>query len=117
MEDYKLIKNVIYYLVDDTYGGDPSTHASVVSEEIDASRNDYSPHMNYDIIAAVALKEGYNVYRVKHGYYGDKDYLILKRGYTLDKYAEVWKAEMPDVDEVLEGAYQVKSLDDIVKPD
>lgn len=117
MEDYIWIKRMIEDCTDDTYGGDKSTHASLVSEAIDDSTNDYSRHMNYDIIACVALQEGYNVYRVQHGYYGDRDYLILGKGYTLEKYREHWKWEMDDVDEVLEGAYKVTSLEQIIKPD
>lgn len=117
MKDYNWIKNCLEELTDDTYGGDKSVHASEISEELDNEVNDYARYMNYDIIACVAFKEGYNVYRVKHGYYGDDDYLLLRKGYTLEQYRKKWSYEMDDIDEVLEGAYKITSLDQIVKQD
>lgn len=117
MKDYTWIKNTIESSTDDKYGGDKSTHASVVSEELDDDVNDYARHMNYDIIACVALQEGYNVYRVKHGYYDDDDYLILRKGYNLEQYRKYWEKEMDDIDYILDGAYQITKLEQIVKQD
>lgn len=116
MKEYNLIKKIIDHLINAPFG-DPAVHASVVSEELDAQMNDFARYMNYDIIACVALQEGHTVYRVECGYYGGPDYLILKKGYTLEKYKNYWRSEMSDVDEMLKGAYKVNTLQDIVKPD
>ena len=118
MKEYNLIKNVIKNAVYGDYNQvDKSTHASLVSEDIDDMFNDYARHMNYDIIACIAYKEGYTVIRVNYGYYGEPDYIILDKNYTLDEYRRKWAQEMDDIDEVLDGAHKILSLDQILCQD
>ena len=118
MKDYNWIKRTIESFLKDSdwIGDDPAVHASVVHDELDHGTNE-NINVSYEDIAAVAMKEGYQVYRVKHGYYGDDDYLLMVPNYSLDKYRRHWQYEMDDIDEVLEGAHKLFSLEDIYKQD
>lgn len=118
MKDYNWIKRTIESFLKDSdwIGDDPAVHASVVHDELDHGTNE-NINISYEDIAAVAMQEGYQVYRVKHGYYGDDDYLLMVPSYTLDKYRNHWKYEMDDIDEVLEGAHKLFSLEQIYVQD